>query len=127
MLKFCCPFQLIFRIQYVKLTNSPILYFPVISTTVVTISDSQHGVVWVLGIAIRVIIDPSAVRPEMYTIIINNSYIMGCPPVRENNPRALASGLSYVQVDKHGITILCHLHQCRHCTSRDISCLSWQG
>ena len=37
---------------------------------------------------------------------------MGCPPVRGDNPRALASGLSYVQVDKHGITILCHLHQC---------------
>ena len=54
-----------------------------------------------------------------------NSYTMGCPPVREDNPRALASGLSYVQVDKHGITILYHLHQCRPCTSRDISCLSW--
>ena len=24
---------------------------------------------------------------------------MGCPPVRGDNPRALASGLSYVQVD----------------------------
>ena len=47
---------------------------------------------------------------------------MGCPPVRGDNPRALASGLSYVQVDKHGITILYHLHQCRPCTSRDISC-----
>ena len=31
---------------------------------------------------------------------------MGCPPVRGDNPRALASGLSYVQVDKYGITIL---------------------
>ena len=31
---------------------------------------------------------------------------MCCPPVREDNPRALASGLTYVQVDKHGITIL---------------------
>ena len=31
---------------------------------------------------------------------------MGCPPVRGDNPRALASGLSYVQLDKHGITIL---------------------
>ena len=51
-----------------------------------------------------------------------NSYTMGCPPVRGDNPRALASGLSYVQVDKHGITILNHLHQCRPCTSRDISC-----
>ena len=53
---------------------------------------------------------------------ICNSYTMGCPPVRGDNPRALASGLSYVQVDKHGITILYHLHQCRPCTSSDISC-----
>ena len=45
---------------------------------------------------------------------------MGCPPVRGDNPRALASGLSYVQVDKHGITILYHLNQCRPCTSQDI-------
>ena len=30
---------------------------------------------------------------------------MACPPVRGDKPRALASGLSYVQVDKHGITI----------------------
>ena len=30
---------------------------------------------------------------------------MGCSPVHGDNPRALASGLSYVQVDKHGITI----------------------
>ena len=41
---------------------------------------------------------------------ISNSYTMGCPPVRGDNPRALASGLSYVQVDKHGITILYQLH-----------------
>ena len=39
------------------------------------------------------------------TRTITNSYTMGCPPVRGDNPRALASGLSYVQVDKHGITI----------------------
>ena len=51
-----------------------------------------------------------------------NNYTMGCPPVRGYNPRALASGLSYVQVDKHGITSLYHLHQCRPCTSRDIVC-----
>ena len=55
---------------------------------------------------------------------ISNSYTMGCPPVHGDNPRALASGLSYVQVDKHGLTILYHLHQCRPCTSRDISCLN---
>ena len=53
---------------------------------------------------------------------ISNSYTMGCPPVRGDNPRALASRLSYVHADKHGVTILYHLHQCRHCTSRDISC-----
>ena len=48
---------------------------------------------------------------------IHISYIMGCLPVRGDNPRALASGLSNVQVDKHGITILYHLHQWRPCTS----------
>ena len=52
-----------------------------------------------------------------FTEQISNSYTMGCPPVRGDNPRALASGLSYVQVDKHSITILYHLHQCRPCTS----------
>ena len=53
---------------------------------------------------------------------LSNSYTMGCPPVRGDNPQALASGLSYVQVDKHGITILYHLHQSRPCTSSDILC-----
>ena len=52
---------------------------------------------------------------------ICNSYTIACPSVREDNPRALASGLSYLQVDKRGITILDHKHQCRPCTSRDIS------
>ena len=33
---------------------------------------------------------------------------MGCPPVRGDKQRALASGLYYLQVDKHGITILTH-------------------
>ena len=52
----------------------------------------------------------------------SNSYSMGCPPVRGDNPRGLASGLSYVQVDNQStcIPILYHLHQCRYCTSRDI-------
>ena len=36
---------------------------------------------------------------------IRNSNIIVCPPVRGDNPRALASGLSNVQVDKHCITI----------------------
>ena len=63
---------------------------------------------------------------KLWEVILNsvscNSYTMGCPPVRGDNPRALASGLSYVQVDKHVIAILYHLHQCRSCTSSDISC-----
>ena len=57
-----------------------------------------------------------------YTIILSTSCTTGCPPVRGDNPRALASGLSYVQVDKHGIIILYHLHQCRPCTSSDSPC-----
>ena len=44
-------------------------------------------------------------------IHVSNSYTMDCQPVRGDNPRALASGLSYVQVDNHGITIIYHLHQ----------------
>ena len=32
-------------------------------------------------------------------IALSNSYTMGCPPVRGDNPRALASGLFYVQAD----------------------------
>ena len=51
-----------------------------------------------------------------------NSYTMGCPPVRGDNPRALASGLPYEQVDTHIRTILYLLHKCRHCISRNISC-----
>ena len=61
-------------------------------------------------------------RTPTLNLLLCNSYTMGCLPVRGDNPRALASGLSCVQVDKHGITILYHLHQCRPCTSRDISC-----
>ena len=51
-----------------------------------------------------------------------NSSTMGCPHIRVDDPRALASELSYVQVNKQAFTILYHLHQCRPCTSRDISC-----
>ena len=64
---------------------------------------------------------------RMMVKMISNNYTMGCPPVRGDNSRALASGLSYVQMDKHGITILNHIHQCRSGTSRDMSCLSWLG
>ena len=33
---------------------------------------------------------------------------MVCPPVRGDNPRALAIGLLFIQVDNYGITILYH-------------------
>ena len=65
---------------------------------------------------------PNEANWDALGFLLSNSYTMCCPPVRGDNPRALASGLSYVQVDKHGITILYHLYQCRNCTSRDISC-----
>ena len=45
-------------------------------------------------------------HPNLPGRIVRNSYTMGCPPVRGDNPRALASGLSFVQMDKHGITTL---------------------
>ena len=54
--------------------------------------------------------------------LLCHSYTMGCPPVRGDNKRALASGFSYVQVDKHGITILNHPHQWRPCRSRHMLC-----
>ena len=38
--------------------------------------------------------------------VLSNSYTMGCPPVLGDNPHASVSGLSYLQVDKRGITIL---------------------
>ena len=41
---------------------------------------------------------------------LSNSYSIACPHVRGGNLRALASGLSYVQMDKHGLTIVYHLH-----------------
>ena len=34
---------------------------------------------------------------------ISNSYTMGCPPLHGDYPRALASGLSYLQVDNYFI------------------------
>ena len=48
---------------------------------------------------------PKIVNESLPQLTLSNSYTMGCPPVRGDNPRALANGLSYVQVDKHDITI----------------------
>ena len=36
---------------------------------------------------------------------LSNSYTIDCPHVRGDNPRALASGLSCVHVDRHGTCI----------------------
>ena len=75
----------------------------------------------------RKLLSEMLISPNLFLFLepLSNSYTMACLPVLCDNPRALASGFSYVQVDKHGITILYHLHQCRTCTSRAISCLSW--
>ena len=61
-------------------------------------------------------------HPQILKKEISSSNTMACLPVCGDYPQALASGLSYVQVDKHGITILYHLHQYRTCTSQDILC-----
>ena len=37
--------------------------------------------------------------------LLSISYTMTCPPVRGDNPQALACELSYAQVNKHGLTI----------------------
>ena len=58
----------------------------------------------------------TSARPLGVQQMISNSYTMGCPPVRRYSTRALASGLSYVQVDNNGIIILNYLHLCRPCT-----------
>ena len=58
---------------------------------------------------------------------ICNSFTMGCLPIRGDKPRALLSGLSCLQVDKHGITILYHLHQCRPCISQDFHAKDGKG
>ena len=44
---------------------------------------------------------------ENNLIKLSNSYTctMACPNVRGDNPRALASGISYEQVDNYGISI----------------------
>ena len=57
--------------------------------------------------------------------LLSNGYTMACPPVRGDNPQTLAGGLSCVQVNKHGITILYHLNECRPCTSHDIIAKGW--
>ena len=44
-------------------------------------------------------------RDDVVMSSLRNNYTMAYPPVRGDNPRALASELSYVLVNKHGITI----------------------
>ena len=74
---------------------------------------------WVFCNIVICVLSSFAIISLRYNIRINHrcedgigySYTMGCPPVRGDNPRALASGLSHIQVDKHGITTLYHLHQ----------------
>ena len=50
---------------------------------------------------------------ETYPYIFSSSYTMVCPPVRGDNPRALARGLSPVQADKPLYNYLYDTYQCR--------------
>ena len=79
-----------------------------------------------IAYCIKILVIGSILKVHIYLIsrLICNSYTIGCPPVRGDNPRALASGLSNVQAYNHGISILYHLHQCIPCTSQDILCSS---
>ena len=43
---------------------------------------------------------------------LSASYCVVCPSVREDNPLALASGLSPVHTQNHTITTLFHQHAC---------------
>ena len=51
---------------------------------------------------------------EGHQLDLSNSYTMGCPPVRGDNPRALASGLSYAQADKLFYTTYISVGLARH-------------
>ena len=52
-------------------------------------------------------------------IIVCNGYTMVCPPVRRDNPRALARGLSPVQADRSWYNYyLNHTQHCRPCSVR---------
>ena len=49
---------------------------------------------------------------------------MVSPPLHEDDPQALARGLSSIQVGgSHAAAILYHLHKCRPCTIGNSSCL----
>ena len=63
--------------------------------------------------------------PKTANVVSSVSYCMVCVYVREDNPRALASGLSPVHIHNHGlspvhihnhtITVLLHPHACALC------------
>ena len=48
----------------------------------------------------------------MKRLLKTYDYVIGlpCPPVRGDNPLALAIGLSYVQVDNHGSFFTTYIH-----------------
>ena len=50
---------------------------------------------------VRIYLMSEVTRLSGLSILTRNtcSYTMDCPPVHENHPRALTSGLSYVQAD----------------------------
>ena len=55
--------------------------------------------------------------------LICHSYTMVCPPVR-GNPNALASELSPIHMDTHGVTILYHIHE--EFSGSVLDCQTWE-
>ena len=61
-------------------------------------------------------VDPRGLIMAAGIVSFHHLYMQSCSPVFGDNPQALASELSYIQVDKLRIAILYHIHQCRPCT-----------
>ena len=66
-------------------------------------SRGNGRVFWSVYLSKRFLCQMRILDTRISDLELSNRYTMGCPPVRRDNPRALASGLSYVQVDKHFI------------------------
>ena len=57
-------------------------------------------------------------QAEIDTYLTCRSYCMVCASVREDNPRALARGLSPIQKQNHSLTCLLHQHANLLCALR---------
>ena len=67
-----------------------------------TSADNIFRCIFLGALGVNIILDVEETQ-------LTNSCSIACPHVRGGNLRTLASGLSYVQVDKRGLTIVYHL------------------